>query len=151
MAPIEDALAAIEAQELGEQIVYQKYADKYNVNRSTLSRRHRRVCKSREDSAADKQVLAPAQELELVEYIETLSRQGLPPTREMIQNFSSAVAPWDVSETWVTRFLHRHNLDLTTQWSTGLDRPRHQADSLVKYNSYFDLLHNKMREHEVEP
>jgi hypothetical protein len=88
MAPIDDALAAIKAQELGEQIVYQKYADKYNVNRSTLSRRHRRVCQSREDYRANKQVLTPAQELELMEYINTLSQQGLPPTREMIQHFS---------------------------------------------------------------
>jgi hypothetical protein len=93
MAPIDDALAAIESRELGEQLVYQQYADKYNVNRSTLSRRHRRVCQSKEDSAANKQVLTPAQELELVEYIKTLTKQGLPPTREMIQNFLSAVAP----------------------------------------------------------
>jgi hypothetical protein len=40
MALIDDAIAAIEARELGEDIVYQKYADKYGVNRSTLSRRH---------------------------------------------------------------------------------------------------------------
>jgi hypothetical protein len=151
MAPIEDALAAIEAQELGEKLVYQEYADKYNVNRSTLSRRHRRVCQSREDYAASKQVLTPAQELELVEYIKALTEKGLPPTREMIQNFSSTLAPWELSESWVTRFLHRHNLELTIQWSPGLDRQRHQADSLGKYNSYFDLLHSKMVEHDVEP
>jgi hypothetical protein len=57
MAPIDDAIAAIEARELGEQIVYQEYATKYNVNRSTLSRRHRRVCQSREDYIASQQIL----------------------------------------------------------------------------------------------
>jgi hypothetical protein len=51
----------------------------------------------------------------------------------------------------VTRFLHRHHIDLITRWSSGLDRPRHQADSLPKYNKYFDLLHDKMKEYEVEP
>jgi hypothetical protein len=41
MAPIDNAIAAMEARELGEKIVYQQYADKYGVNRSTLSRRWR--------------------------------------------------------------------------------------------------------------
>jgi hypothetical protein len=151
MAPIDDALAAIESHELGEQLVYQKYADKYGVNRSTLSRRHRGISQPRKDYAANQQVLTPAQEAELVEYIKTLTKQGLPPTREMIQNFSSKLAPWELSESWVTRFLHRHHIDLITRWSSGLDRPRHQAHSLPKYNKYFDLLHDKMKEYEVEP
>jgi hypothetical protein len=68
----------------------------------------------------------------------------------MIQNFSSTLAPWELSESWVTRFLHRHHLELITRWSTGVDRPHHLADSLIKCNLYFDLLHQKMREHEVE-
>jgi hypothetical protein len=74
MAPTDDALAAIEAHELREKVVYQKYATKYNVNRSTLSRRHRRVWQSREDYIASQQCLTPAQELELVEYIKTLTK-----------------------------------------------------------------------------
>jgi hypothetical protein len=93
MALIDDALAVIKARELREEIVYQHYANKYSVARSTLSRRHRRVCRSREDYAADKQLLAPAQEAELVEYINSLTKQGLPPTQEIIQNFSSTIAP----------------------------------------------------------
>jgi hypothetical protein len=151
MAPIDDALAAIEAQELGEQLVYQDYAKRYGVNRSMLSQRHRRVCRSRDDYASHKQVLTPAQEAGLVEYINRLTKQGLPPTREMIQNFSSALAPWELSESWITRFLHRHQDELTTRWTTGLDRQRHQADSLDKYKSYFPLLHLKMEEHDVKP
>jgi hypothetical protein len=93
MAPIDDALAAIGSNELGEHLIYQKYADKYGVNRSTLSRRHRGISQPRKDYAANQQVLTPAQEAELVEYIKTLTKQGLPPTREMIQNFSSKLAP----------------------------------------------------------
>jgi hypothetical protein len=93
MAPIDDALAAIEARELGEQIVYQRNAEKYNVGRSTLSRRHRRVCQSREDFAASRQIVKPAQEAELIEHVNRLTKQGLPPTQEIIQNFASSVAP----------------------------------------------------------
>jgi hypothetical protein len=69
----------------------------------------------------------------------------------MIQNFASSVAPWKLGESWSTRFLHRHQDELLTRWTTGLDRLRQQADSLIKYESYFDLLYNKMKEHGVEP
>jgi hypothetical protein len=150
MAPIDDAIAAIEARELGEDIVYQKYADKYGVNRSTLSRRHRRVTRSNQDHAASRQALNTTEESELVEYIKKLTEQGLPPTREMIRNFTEAVHPRRLSEAWVTRFLHRHQLDLTARWQKGLDRQRHQADSIPKYTSYFDLLHGKIVEHRIE-
>jgi hypothetical protein len=53
------------------------YADKYNVSRSALSRRHRGVSRSRADYTADKQLLAPDQELELIRYITKLTKQGL--------------------------------------------------------------------------
>jgi hypothetical protein len=121
MAPIDDALAAIEARELGEDIVYQKYADKYGVNRSTLSRRHRRVTRSNEDYAASRQALNPTEELELVEYIRRLTEQGLLPTREMVQVFLSVLVPDYLLKAWVTRFLHRHQIDLTARWQAGLD------------------------------
>jgi hypothetical protein len=86
-----------------------------------------------------------------VRYIERCIEQGLLPTREMIRNFGSAVAKWEVSDAWVSRFLHRHHDELTTKWSAGIDRVRHQADSHTKYELYFELLHGKMREYDVEP
>ena len=112
MSAIDKALAAIELRELGDEIIYQQYADKYNVLRSALNRRHRGVSRSRADYTADKQSLAPQQELELVRYIKTLTERGLPPTREMIRNFSSEVAYQLLSESWVTRFINRHEIHL---------------------------------------
>jgi hypothetical protein len=67
----------------------------------------------------------------------------------MIQNIAETVAKQEVSESWVTRFLHRHADELTIKWSTGIDRNRHQADSEERYKLYFDLLHSKMREYNV--
>lgn len=40
MDPIQATIAAFESRELGEQTSYTKIAAKYNVDRSTLSRRH---------------------------------------------------------------------------------------------------------------
>jgi hypothetical protein len=125
MAPIDDAIAAIEREELGEQLVYQKYADKYGVNRSTLSRRHCGVLQSKQDFQAGRQALTPTEELELVQYIRRLTEQGLLPTREMVQVFSLTLLLDYLLKAWVTRFLHRHQLDLTVRWQTGLDRQRY--------------------------
>ncbi|KAI1674800.1 DDE-1 multi-domain protein [Pyrenophora tritici-repentis] len=150
MAAIDKALAEIESRELGDKIVYQQYADKYNVSRSALSRRHRGISRSRADYTADKQSLTPHQELELVRYITKLTKQGLPPTREMIRNFSSEVAHQQLSESWVTRFINRHEIHLISKWTSAMDRTRHLADSESKYRLYFELLHGKITQYHLE-
>jgi hypothetical protein len=112
MAPIDDALAAIEAQGPEEKLVYQRIADQYGVDRSTLARRHKRVQVSQEVKHSSQQKLTPQQEAELVKYIEELTVPWIPPTREMIRNFASAVAKEPVSESWVTRFINKYTIDL---------------------------------------
>ena len=92
MSPIEAALAAIEALEPGEKLVYAEIARKYGVLTSTLSQRHRGVSSSRATKAQNQQALHPQQELELLRYIEHLTRQGLPRTRPMIRRFASDIA-----------------------------------------------------------
>jgi hypothetical protein len=151
MTPIEKAIAAIESREPGASFSYREVAKRFNVSRATLSRRHQGNTQSRAAAGRNRQLLSPQQEQELVRYIERCTEQGLPPTREMIRNFGSAVAKWEVSDAWVSRFLHRHHDELTTKWSAGIDRVRHQADSHTKYELYFELLHGKMREYDVEP
>jgi hypothetical protein len=86
-----------------------------------------------------------------VQYIERCTERGLPPTREMVRNFATAIAKWEASDEWVSRFLHRHEVDLTVKWSAGLDRNRYQADSYQKYDLYFQLLYGKIQEYNVEP
>ncbi|RYN73047.1 hypothetical protein AA0120_g12656 [Alternaria tenuissima] len=150
MDPISEAIEYLESHEAGEQSSYRQVAKKFGVDRTTLSRRHQGVTQSNAAMAESQQLLTPQQELELVLYIEKCTRRGLPPTREMVQNFASAVAKQEVSESWVTRFLHRHSDQLTTKWSAGLDRQRHEADSKERYESYFALLHSKMREYNLD-
>jgi hypothetical protein len=150
MGAIEDAIAEIESLKQGEKFTYQAIADKYCINRCTLSRRHRGCQAPNETKYINQQALSPQQELELVRYIEKLTKRGLPPTREMIRNFSSEVAKRELNESWVTRFIHRHEIHLISKWTTGMDRTRHLADSEVKYQHYFDLLHLKMKEYNLE-
>ena len=150
MDPIEAAIAAIESQELGAETSYTKVAAKYGVARSTLSRRHQGSQHTKETKDLNQRALNPQQEIELVVYIEGLTKQGLPPTREMINNFASQVAHRQLSEAWVTRFINRHSIHIISRWSTGIDSVRHQADSGYKYKLYFDLLYQKIEEYEIE-
>jgi hypothetical protein len=145
------AIEAIESREDGASSSYRKVAEEFNVNRTTLSRRHQGSQATNEETQQDRQKLSPQQEEELIKYIDVITERGLPPTRAMLQNFASSVAESPCSERWVDRFLHRHKDSVTMRWATGMDRDRHQADSGDNYRLYFDLIHSKMREYNVEP
>ncbi|KAF2822357.1 hypothetical protein CC86DRAFT_448175 [Ophiobolus disseminans] len=121
MTPIEEAIAAIKSRELGDDLVYQEYADTFGVYRNTLARRH--------------------QEEELVLYIRDLTERELPPTRAIIQNFTSTIAHKH----------HQHEDKLISKYTTAIDATRHTADSYIKYKLYFDLLHGKTEEHKILP
>ncbi|KAF7564382.1 uncharacterized protein PtrM4_152110 [Pyrenophora tritici-repentis] len=69
----------------------------------------------------------------------------------MIRNFASSLVGREVLESWVTRFINRNPTHLISRWQTGMDRNRHKADSEAKYSLYFELLHDKMKEYNVEP
>jgi hypothetical protein len=150
MGAIEDAIAEIESLEPGEQFSYTKIAAKHSIDRSTLCRRHQGSQAPRAAQAINRQKLSPQQELELVQYIKQLTERRTPPTRDMIQNFASAIVKNSVSESWVTRFINRHHIELISRWTTGMDRNRHQADSGGKYKLYFDLLHQKISEYNID-
>ena len=151
MSSIEAALAAIKALEPGEKLVYTQIAAQYGVDRRTLARRHQGVSASRQLEGQNRRALHPHQEIELLRYIERLTSQGLPPTRSMIRRFASQIAKKELGVHWVDRYIERHQIDLISRWATGIDRARHQADSISKYTLYFSLLHEKISQYDIEP
>lgn len=112
MAPIDDALAAIEPLDPGEKFCYQIIADQFDVDRTTLSRRHRRVSSSSNNKYLKQQKLTNEEEAELLRYIRELSERHLAPTRNMVRNFACQIAKDDVSERWVTSFIKRRDISL---------------------------------------
>ena len=92
MSSIQAAIKEIESLSPEQSFTYKEIAAKHGVNRSTLSRRHRAASTSHAAKVINQQKLNPQQELELVRYIEGLTKQGLLPTRKMIQNFASCIA-----------------------------------------------------------
>lgn len=112
---MEEAPTEIDALDSGESFCYADIAKKYSVDCSTLSRKHRSVSGSRAGVGLASRNLRPEQETELVKYVEELIEHKLPSTKEIVQNYASEISGHPVSESWVTRFLHRHQGELTFQ------------------------------------
>jgi hypothetical protein len=121
MVPINDALAALESLQLGEQPDLTNFADKYGCNRTTLSKRWRGVQGSMAQKIENQQLLNNTQQAELLLYIEGLTARGLPPTQQMIRNFASDIAGRPAGNHWVERFIKRHKVDLLSRWASGMD------------------------------
>ena len=68
----------------------------------------------------------------------------------MIRNFASEIAKEPVSESWATRFINRYSIYVISQWTTGMDSDRHQADSGDKYKLYFNLLQHKINQYSID-
>jgi hypothetical protein len=151
MNSIEAAIAAIESLKPGEEFSYRQIAQQHRCSRVALAKRHQGLSTSRATQAQNQQTLHPQQELELLRYIERLTRQGLPPTRAMMRNFASQIAQREVGVHWVDRFVQRHPDELISKWSTSIDNNRHKADSEKKYSLYFDLMREKITQYHVEP
>jgi transposase-like protein len=89
---LEEALRECDTFVSEDDISWSKIAEKHSVVRSTLTRTYRRETRSQEEKAVAQHKLTLQQEAELVKYIEELTARRIPPTREMIRNFASAVA-----------------------------------------------------------
>ncbi|KAF1940611.1 hypothetical protein EJ02DRAFT_311375, partial [Clathrospora elynae] len=112
---IEAALAALESLKSGEKISYTQIAAKHGVERRTLARRHQGISTSRATRAENQRALHPHQEQELLQYIERLTRQGLPPTRSMIRNFGSQIAKKELGVHWVDWYIKRYHVELVSK------------------------------------
>jgi len=92
MEPIDAALAAINASGPREKLVYAQIAKRYGVKPTTLTRRHQGLTTSRAAYHKNQHALCLHQELELTQYINRISKQGLSPTKDTIRKFASQIA-----------------------------------------------------------
>jgi hypothetical protein len=77
--------AAIAAIQSGEFKDYSKAATKFDVDRTTISKRIRGLTKSRKDADSFwRQCLTNAQEETLIAYINKLIDRGMPPTSSIV-------------------------------------------------------------------
>jgi hypothetical protein len=151
MDPITKAIEEIELLGPVEGWSYRKIAREHGFACTTLRRIHQGQNKPMEEQKLRRQKLNPQQELELVNYIKGLTAHCLQPTREMVQNFASSIAQQPVGLSWVTQFLNQNSEAIKSHWTTGMNQNRHQADSEDKYQLFFQLLLEKMKEYDIQP
>jgi hypothetical protein len=150
MTGINEARAEIENIPSGDEIPWQKIADKHGVVRSTLTRNVIGETRPQEDWTIAQRKLSPEQEEELVKYIINLTEHHLPPTRQMTANFASEIAQNTISNSWVTRFLEHHCNQLISKWTNPMTAERHKAESYTKYKEYFNMITEKIAQYKIE-
>ena len=91
MALSHDARIALALAEIGEENApnYAYYAKKYELDRSTLSRRHRGKTTSRKAAISEHhQNLTTLQEQTLIDHINRLTDRNLPLTAQIVRNIA---------------------------------------------------------------
>jgi hypothetical protein len=151
MTPIDAAIEAIESLKPGNLINYTKIAKEFGVNRITLSRRHKGIQRSREDQYEDQRVLNDQQTKDLIKNIDKLSEKGLYISHEMLRNFAKELTGKKPGNHWPGHSLKRHQIKLSSAYTTAMDSNRKRADSAYRYSRYFDLLAQKLDKYNVDP
>jgi sulfur relay (sulfurtransferase) DsrC/TusE family protein len=116
-----------------ESFSYRIFAEKFGINRTTLSTDHQGRRKTISDAHQDQRLLHQCDEVELVKYIRSFMEKHCPPKRQMIKNFAAPLGDWEPSDRWVTRLISRHPDHLLTAWTTPMEGNRHDANSSESY------------------
>jgi transcriptional regulator with XRE-family HTH domain len=145
MDPINSAVEEINSLRSGETFSYTEIAKNYGVVRSTLTRRHLGQTVPRTSKILNSRKLTQQQEVELVSYIEQLTARRLPPTREIIQNFASAIAKQPVGKSWVTRFINRNKMIITPTGPLGWIEYATKLIQLMNISYSFNFWLRKLR------
>jgi len=148
MAPVDDAIASLKSSESKN---ISEAAKKYNVNRSTLSKRFRGKTRSTAEGYETQRLLTHKQELVLVEQINRLSEWCLPPTPLMVRAWASDLCGTEPGKNWSAGFRARHKDALDCRYLDTLDLERHKADSEPSYSRYFATLEQKITQYNIKP
>jgi hypothetical protein len=148
MASIDKAIAFLRSSR-SENI--SEVARRYNVDRSTLSKRFRGKTRSTAKGYQTQQLLTHKQELMLVKQINKLSEWCLPPTPSMVRAWAAALCGTEPGKNWAAAFGDRHKDELDCKYLSTIDLERHKADSEHSYRQYFAVLKKKIIQYNIQP
>jgi hypothetical protein len=88
---------------------YVYYARKYELDHSTLSRRHRGKTTSRKEATSEhRQNPTTLQEQTLIGHTNHLSDLDLPPIAQIVQNIAKEMVGCGMGKNWTSNFIKRH-------------------------------------------
>ena len=137
MDSIDAALADLALQETPN---YTATAKKFNINRTTLSRRHRGLTSKMGTNPNPAALLSPEQSKGLVDCINRLTTQMLPPTTYMVRRLARDICGKPPGKNWVNRFINSESNTLDSAFLNGADLARGKADNEYQYRLYFNMV-----------
>ncbi len=137
MTSIEAAFADLALQ---DSFNYTATAKKFNINRSTLSRRHRNKTAFVKKSKQTTSILSNQQEKELIRYINKLIKRDILFLNAMIRVFAYNISEKQSGKNWFYEFVQRHSDILQSKFLQEADLERKKVDNAYQYQLYFDLV-----------
>jgi hypothetical protein len=148
MASIDNAIAFMKTSKSGNT---SEVARRYNVNRSTFSKRFGGKTRSTTKGYQTQQLLTHKQELMLVKQINKLSEWCLPPTPSMVRAWAAVLCGTEPGKNWAAAFGDRHKDELDCKYLSTIDLKRHKADPEHSYRQYFAVLKKKIIQYNIQP
>ena len=148
MHPLDGAIIFLSSQDVPH---VSEAARKFQVDRSTLSKKFKRQSGSRAQAAEKKQLLSIKQEKILIKDINRLCERGFPPTPCMVANVAGRIAKRQPSKNWTSRFVKRWTEKLDSRYLNTVDISRHKAESEDSFRTYFDTLRHKIEQYRIQP
>jgi hypothetical protein len=141
MTPDERMELAVAYSKTLNQPNYTHISNYYNINRSTLSKRHRRKATSRKQAASDtKQCLTIEQEEALIDQINKLTQRSMPPTSRIVRNLAEEIIGRSVGKNWTALFVKRHQDRLESRYLRCIDNLRVKADNVAMFEYFYTLV-----------
>ena len=110
------------------------------LHRTTLARRAQGKINPRDTYREQVSLLSAQQQLTLINEINRLTDQGLPPTCAMVRNFAEDMVKKCPGKNWAYEFVRRHQKILKSGVLAAVDLSRKKADNAYQYTLYFELV-----------
>ena len=120
---------------------YSEAAKKWDVDPTTISKRIRCLTKSRKDADSFyQQCLTNSQEHMLIDHINRLTDQGMPPTSHIVKNLAEEIWGGPVGKNWVGRFIACHKKELKSLYLRNIDNLRVAAEYAPIFILFFTIV-----------
>jgi hypothetical protein len=121
------------------------------LHRTTITRRAKGQIQPRQYYREQCGLLSKAQEKQLLQYIDDLTRKGLPPNHYNVRIFAQNICGKLPGKNWPSKFVQRHRDKITSQYLCGFDLSRKKADNYWLVNNYFELVQKKRNQYNYLP
>jgi hypothetical protein len=114
--------------------------EQFQIDRSTLSRRHRGKTTSQAEYISNvSRALSDIQEDTLVLVINKYTARGIPPTSMMVKNFAEELCRHELDKNWVGRFVKRHTT-LRSGYLRNIEHARTKAEFAPNFILFFIMV-----------